>query len=222
MKKLWMIALVMISQITLAQVTKNLGDFSTVSVFDKLSVKLIPGSENKIVINGARASEVETVNNNGELKLRMPFPKLLSGEDISIQLYFRNIDGINASEGSIVTSDAVFKGTIINISAKEGAKIQADIEAEKVNVKAFTGGIIELSGKANNQDVNLTSGGSLDALDLHTSQTTITVFAGGIAEIYATTLVDAKVRAGGTIYIHGKPKQINKATVLGGKIEEKN
>jgi hypothetical protein len=33
--------------------------------------------------------QVEVVNNNGELKLRMPFPKLLSGEDISIKLYFK-------------------------------------------------------------------------------------------------------------------------------------
>ncbi|GIZ08057.1 head GIN domain-containing protein [Flavobacterium sp. UMI-01] len=222
MKKIGLIVLVMLSQITLAQVTKNLGDFRTVSVFDKLTVKLIASSENKIIINGARASEVETVNNNGELKLRMPFPKLLSGDEIHIQLYFKNIDEINANEGSFVSSDAVFKGTILNISAREGATIQAEIEAEKVNVKAVTGAIIELSGKANNQEVNVTSGASIDAIDLHTSQTTITVLAGGTAEIYATTLVDAKVRAGGTVYIYGKPKQINKATVLGGKIEEKN
>ena len=222
MKKLWMVALVMISQITLAQVTKNLGDFNTVSVFDKLNVKLIASSENKIVIEGSRASEVETVNNNGELKLRMPFPQLLAGNDIMIQLHFKSIEGISASEGSLVSSDAIFKGTIINISAREGAKIQAEIDAEKVNVKSVTGGIIELSGKANNQEANISSGGNLDASDLHTVQTTIAVFAGGISEIYATTLVDAKVRAGGSIYIYGKPKQINKATVLGGKIEEKN
>ncbi|WP_366185736.1 head GIN domain-containing protein [Flavobacterium ovatum] len=222
MKKLWLIALVMITQITLAQVTKNLGDFSKVSVFDKLNVKLIASSENKIVIKGTRASEVETVNNNGELKLRMPFPKLLSGNDIMIQLYFTNIDEISASEGALVSSDAVFKATIFNVSAREGAQIQAEVEAEKVNVKSVTGGLVELSGKANNQEANITSGGNLEASDLHTSQTTITVFAGGNAEIHATTLVDAKVRAGGSIFIHGKPKQINKATVLGGKIEEKN
>ena len=36
----------------------------------------------------------------------------------------------------------------------------------------------------------------------------------------ASTLVDAKVSAGGSIYIYGKPKQINQKTVFGGKIEE--
>jgi hypothetical protein len=42
----------------------------------------------------------------------------------------------------------------------------------------------------------------LKSKELHTSQTTISVSAGN-AEIYATTLVDAKVRAGGSIYIYG-------------------
>ncbi|MCW2117973.1 head GIN domain-containing protein [Flavobacterium sp. 7A] len=222
MKKVLFIALVMISQITLAQVTKNLGDFNAISIFDKLNVKLIPGSENKIVIKGTRASEVETVNNNGVLKVRMPFPKLMSGNDIMIQLYYKNIDDISASEGSFVSSDAVFKATIMNVSAREGAQIEVELDAEKVNVKAVTGGIVNLSGEANNQEVAIGTGGNLSAIDLHTSQTTVTVSAGGTAEVYATTLVDAKVRAGGNIYIYGKPKQVNKATVLGGKIEEKN
>ncbi|MGA9636997.1 head GIN domain-containing protein [Flavobacterium sp.] len=222
MKKVWIIALVMVCQITFAQVTKNLGDFNALSVFDKVNVKLIASTENKIVIKGSRASELETVNKNGELKIRMPFPKLLSGDDITVQLYFKNIDEVSASEGSYISSDAIFKATIMNISAREGAEIHLDLDVEKANVKAVTGGIIELSGKANNQDVTITAGGIVEAADLHTSQTTISVSAGGNAEIHATTLVDAKVRAGGTVKIYGKPKQINKATVLGGKIEEMN
>jgi hypothetical protein len=222
MKKLWLIALVMICQISLAQVTKNLGDFNAISVFDKLNVKLIGSSENKIVIEGARSSEVEIINNNGELKLRMPFPKLLSGIDIMIQLFFKNVDEVSASEGSYISSDAIFKATIMNISAREGAEVVLDLDVEKVNVKAVTGGIITLAGKANNQQVTISTGGILEGTELHTLQSTISVSAGGMAEVYATTLVDAKVRAGGTIHIYGKPKQVNKATVLGGKIEEKN
>ena len=222
MKKIGIVALLIVSQISFAQVTKNLGDFNAVSVFDKVNVKLIASNENKIIIKGSRASELETVNKNGELKIRMPFPKLLSGDDITVQLYFKNIDDVSASEGSFVSSDEVFKATIMNVSAREGAEVHLEIDAEKANVKAVTGGIIELSGKANNQEVTITAGGILEAADLHTSQTTISVSAGGNAEIHATTLVDAKVRAGGTVKIYGNPKQINKATVLGGKIEEMN
>ena len=107
------------------------------------------------------------------------------------------------------------------MNAKEGATINLKVDAQKVNVKAVTGGVIELSGAAANQDVVIMSGGVLKSKNLHTSQTTVTVSAGGNAEVNASTLVDAKVKAGGTISIYGKPKQINQQTILGGKIEEK-
>jgi hypothetical protein len=221
MKKVLLVLLALVAQTTFAQVNKDLGEFSDVKVYDRLTVTLISSTENKIVITGNREGEVEIVNNNGELKLRMPFPKLLSGEDISIKLYFKNIESIAASEGSYVSSDANFKQTIMDLDAREGAEININLDVEKVNVKAVTGGIIELSGKALNQDVKLMTGGILKSKELHSSQTTINVSAGGNAEIYATTLVDAKVRAGGSIYIYGKPKQINKETFFGGSIIEK-
>ena len=219
MKKVLIVVLAFVAHTTFAQVTKNLGDFNDVKVFDKLNVKLIASSENKIVIKGDREDEV--VNKNGELKIRMPFQKLLSGDAISIKLYFKDIDGITATEGSYVSSEDSFTDTILDLNAKEGAEINLDLDVQKVNAKAVSGGKIELSGKAINQDVVIMSGGVLNSKELHTSQTTINVSAGGKAEIYATTLVDAKVKAGGSVYIYGRPKQINKETLLGGKIIEK-
>jgi hypothetical protein len=222
MKKIMILALAFVTQVTFAQVTKNLGDFNEVKVYDKLNVKLISSSENKVIITGEREDEVEFVNKNGELKIRMPFPKLLSGTDISIKLYYKNIESISANEGSLVSSEDVFKQTIIDLSSREGSEINLKLDVQKVNVKAVTGGKVELSGKAVNQDVEIMSGGVLESRHLHSTQTTISVSAGGNAEIYASTLVDAKVKAGGSIYVYGNPKQINKETILGGKIIEKN
>lgn len=222
MKKVFIIAIAFVMQTSIAQVTKKLGDFNTVKVYDKLNVKLISGSENKVIITGAREQEVEVVNNNGELKLRMPFPKLLSGNDISIQLYYKNIDGVDANEGAYISSNETFDATIMDVSAREGAEIHLNLDVNKANVKAVTGGIIVLEGKASNQDVVIMTGGSVEAKDLITDQTTVSVSAGGNAEVYATVLVDAKVKAGGSVLVYGKPKQINKKTILGGTIEEKN
>lgn len=221
MKKLLIGVAILFVQVSFGQVTKNLGDFDKVKVFDKLSITLIHSSENKIVIKGSRESEVEVVNKNGELKLRMPFPKLLSGDDISIQLYYKRIESIDVSEGSIVSSKETFKQTTIDLNSKEGGEINVILDVDNAKVRAVSGGTIRVSGEASNQVASLGSGGILKAKELHTSQTTISVSAGGNAEIYATTLVDAKVNAGGYIYIYGKPKQINQKTVLGGRIEEK-
>jgi hypothetical protein len=221
MKKGIALVFILLTQIVAAQVTRDLGDFDEVKVFDKLNVKLIASTENKIVITGNRENEVEVVTKNGELKLRMPFPQLLAGEDISIELYYINLEGIEASEGSHVSSDATFKQTQININAKSGAEISVDLDVAKASIRAVSGGIINLSGIAINQDVTITSGGILNAEELHTSQTSVTVSAGGSADVYATLLVDAKVNAGGSINIYGKPKHINQKTVIGGTITEK-
>jgi len=221
MKKLLIITFLLLTQITFSQVTRDLGDFDSVKVFDKLNVKLIPSPENKIIITGNRENEVEVVNKNGELKLRMPFPKLLSGDDIIIKLYYKKIETIEANEGTYVSNDHTFKQTSIDLDASEGAEINLDLDVEKVNIRAVTGGIIELSGNATNQDVIVASGGIYNGKELHTSQTSITVSAGGQAEVYATLLADAKVKAGGSIAIYGKPKQINQKTILGGTINEK-
>ena len=220
-KKLLIIAFVFLSQIINAQVTRNLGDFDEVKVFDKIKVVLISASENKIVVSGTRSNELETVNKNGVLKIRMPFPKLLTGNDVTVNLYFKKIEKIAVSEGAYVSSKYDFKQTSLTINATSGAEANLDVNLYKVNVKVNAGGIVSLSGKATNQDVIITSGGILNAKDLVTTQTAISVSAGGQADIYATTLVEAKIRAGGSIFIYGKPKQINKEVFIGGKIQEK-
>jgi hypothetical protein len=63
----------------------------------------------------------------------------------------------------------------------------------KSKCKAVTGGIIELSGKALNQDVVIMSGGNLQSKELHTSQTSINVSARN-AEIHASTLLTLKLK----------------------------
>ncbi|MGE6352356.1 head GIN domain-containing protein [Flavobacterium sp. NPDC079362] len=220
MKKLVIGVAILFVQMSFGQVTKEVGDFDTVKVFDKLSVKLVQSSENKVVIKGARESEVEVVNKKGILKLRMPFPKLLSGNDLDITLYYKHIELIDANEGAEVTSKETIKATSFKVSAQEGAKINVPLDVDKLNVSSVSGGEITLSGKAANQDASLGAGGYLLASKLSTSQTKVSVSAGGKADVNASTLVDAKVSAGGSIYIYGKPKQINQKTVFGGKIEE--
>ncbi|MBZ4035773.1 DUF2807 domain-containing protein [Flavobacterium sp. 17A] len=220
MKKLIIGVVILFAQMSFGQVTKELGDFDTVKVYDKLSVKLVPSSENKIVIKGARETELEAVNKNGILKLRMPFPKLLSGNDLDVTLYYKHLELIDVNEGALVTSKETIKATSFKVSAQEGGKINVDLNVDKLKVSSVSGGEITATGKADNLDAGLGAGGYFLGSKLATSQTKVSVSAGGKADVNASTLVDAKVSAGGSIYIYGKPKQINQKTVFGGKIEE--
>jgi hypothetical protein len=183
---------------------------------------LIPSEESKIELSGKNSSEVEIVNNNGELKVRMPIGKFLSGEDVTALLYYKNIQSLDACEGSYVSSEKGIKQISFSLNSKEGAEIKLKLEVQKLSIRATSGGIINLEGTAKNQDIIISSGGVLNAKDLQTEQTNVSINAGGTADVRASELLDAKVRAGGTITIFGKPIQINQKTVLGGSINQSN
>jgi hypothetical protein len=218
MKKILLVAFIGLSQFVSAQVTKNLGDFSTIRVFDKINVTLVKASENKIVITGSRAEDVEVVTKNNDLKVRMKLSKLLSGEDVSATVYYKDIDQVEASEGSFVGSADTFKSTAFAVNAKEGSTIKLTIDVSKLSSKANSGGILQIDGKATNHDIAITSGGIFKGKSLKTSQTAITISAGGEADVFASDFVDAKTRAGGDINVYGNPKQVNKKTTAGGTI----
>ncbi len=224
MKYYKLFILLLITQIVFSQETntKSLGDFDAVKVFDKISVQLIPSEESKIELSGKNSSEVEIINNNGELKVRMPIGKFLSGEDVTALLYYKNIQSLDACEGSYISSEKAIKQISFSLNAKEGAEIKLKLDVQKLSIRATSGGIINLEGTAKNQDIIISSGGVLNAKDFQTEQTNVAISAGGTADVRASELVDAKVRAGGTITIFGKPKQINQKTVLGGSINQSN
>jgi hypothetical protein len=221
MKKI-VYSLLLISSIAFSQTEKSVGDFNKVTAFDQIDVTLIPGKENKVLLTGSGSEEVELVNKNGELKIRMPLTRLLDGGNVSATVYYKNIDAVEANEGSRIASEALFTATSFDIKAKEGSEIKIKLQVDRLTARVANGSTINLSGNAKNQEVLVNSGGIYEAEKLVTNQTVITVNAGGESDVYATDLVEAKIRAGGDIIIFGKPKQINQKIVAGGTIKEAN
>jgi hypothetical protein len=70
------------------------------------------------------------VNNNGELKLRMPFLNYYQVKIFPLNCISK-YRTIAASEGSYVSSEANFKQTIMDLNAREGAEIKIDLDVEK-------------------------------------------------------------------------------------------
>ncbi len=219
MKKL-VYSILFISSITFAQIEKKVGGFTKVTSFDKIDVLLIQGNENKIILNGSDAKEVELVNKNGELKIRMPLTKMLTGDNVSAIVYYTKLEAIEANEGSRISSEDIFTTTAFDVIAKEGSQIKIKLDVSRLTLRVANGSLVNVQGKATNQDIIVNSGGIYEAKKLLTNQTVITTNAGGEADIYATELVDAKVRAGGDITVYGNPKQLNQKIIAGGKVRK--
>jgi hypothetical protein len=218
MKKI-IYSLLLISSITFAQTERLVGDFTKVTSFDKIDVELVSGTENKVILKGTNSEEVELINNNGELKIRMPLTKILSGDNVSATVYYKKLNALEANEGSRISCETEIKAIGFDIITKEGAEIVLNnLIADKLKVRCGAGSIVTIKGTVKNQDILANSGAKYDGQECNTQQTTVTVNAGGIANVNVSDIVDAKTRAGGTITIYGNPKQINQKSVAGGKI----
>src|SRR5690606_603028 len=196
--------------------------FDELKVFDRISVEIVPSDENRIEITGNRSRDVEVVNNNGQLKIRMKLDKLLSGEEINAVLYTRGLNDIDATEGAYVSSNAVLEQDELDLDAKEGAEIKLKVAVRELDARAVTGGKITLSGTATDQDISIGTGGIVEAAKLVTTRTEVSIKAGGEAEVNATDRVEADIKAGGNIRIYGNPRIVNEKTTLGGTIKRMN
>lgn len=206
-----------IFSISFSQVKLEVGEFNKLETFDKLNVKLVKSDSQYIEVTGPKAENVEFVNKNKVLKVRMNTKEFLQGETTQVTVYYKDLQSISANEGSFVTSDEKIDRNDFLINAKEGSFVALDLEVENLEIKTHTGANIEVSGNAEKQSIVSNSGGKYNGETLISSSTEVTVNAGGEAKVHALNHVEAKTRAGGNIHVYGGAK-VSQKTIVGGSV----
>lgn len=214
--------LISLSLLSQRIVDKQVGNFNEVKVFDLIEVNLIRSDENKVLIKGKNVDDIQIVNNNGVLKIRMQLDKIFTGEDTFVEVYYTGLDVIDGNEGARITANEQIKQNAIELRTQEGAKIKVGLDVAYVEIRAVTGGIVEASGLAKSQDIVLNTGGVFEGRDLKTEDSKIKISAGGESDINASESVDITIKAGGDVNVYGNPKEINKNTFAGGRVHIKS
>ena len=229
MKNIFFILMLLVHVASQSQsaVSQNLGDFTTLKVFNGIEVELIKSNEQKIEIRGKKSEKVTIKNVDKTLKLTLPFslkPENNSddGEVIVKLFYSSNIDVIDANEGATITGKDINQEKLV-VNSQERALINLVVNTKYIEVKTSSGGIIKLSGTTKHQDVNLDLYGVYHGFNLKTENTsTVKAGTGAKAEIFAGETLTAKVSFGGSIFYKGNPELIKDKKVIGGIIQKRN
>ncbi|MFK7781563.1 head GIN domain-containing protein [Psychroserpens sp.] len=224
MKTILTIALLIVTSLSIAQNPKErgVGDFNEVKVYDLIEVNLIKSDVDKVEITGDDIEDVEVINKDGKLKIRMKLDKTFNGERTFVAVYYTKLKIIDGNEGAFISSNELITQNHIELRAQEGARLKIGLDVSKVEIRAVTGGIIETRGKAISQDITLNTGGIYEGQSFETQNTTVNIKAAGEADIHASRTVDAKVLAGGDVYIYGNPKNVKEKTTFGGRVKRMN
>lgn len=221
MKYIYTVLALIIAATSFAQnpITKNVGDYTEVKVYDRIVVNLVKSDENKVVITGEDAGQVNVVNKNGVLKIKMDFDLIFDGNKTFVHVHYTNLQIIDGNEGAEITSNELIEQDKIEIKMQEGARIKVGLLVKEAHLRAVTGGIIYATGQAQMQKVKVNTGGIYEGRELETENAEIFVQAGGEVEAYASKLADLTIRAGGDIIIYGNPEEVKRHRTFGGRIK---
>jgi hypothetical protein len=199
-------------------VSKSIGDFSELKVYDLINVELVESNENKIEITGEETSNVLIVQKNDVLKIKMVLNKPFNGKRTFVKLFYKKIDIIDVNEGAKVVSKSLFKQYELELKAQEGGEISVITDTKLLSIKTVTGGIINASGTTDSQNITIRTGGVYEGSSLQALKSEIKIKAGGVADVKSSELIEVRIVAGGDLIIHGKPKNIKQTKIVGGRI----
>jgi len=199
-------------------VSKSIGDFSELKVYDLINVELVESNENKIEITREETSNVLIVQKNDVLKIKMVLNKPFNGKRTFVKLFYKKIDIIDVNEGAKVVSKSLFKQYELELKAQEGGEISVITDTKLLSIKTVTGGIINASGTTDSQNITIRTGGVYEGSSLQALNSEIKIKAGGVADVKSSELIEVRIVAGGDLIIHGKPKNIKQTKIVGGRI----
>lgn len=196
-----------------------LENFTELQVYDRISVTLVKGEDNKIEIPLEHKKDLSITENDARLRLKMCSGESVLNSTLSLKLYYTEaLSIIDAKKNSRIISTGLVIGTDLAIEAQDASTITLNIAYNNVSAKSTSGSEIKLSGTSTNQEVMINTGGKLFNKGLKTKNSTVIVLSGGSAEVYTSEAVIAKVKAGGSITVYGNPKSVDKDDTFGGKI----
>ena len=202
--------------------TKTLGEFSELKVYDLINIELIKALENKIIISGKNSNNINIIQKNNTLKIRMKLKYKFNGADTKVKIYYTDIDIIDANEGSFVFSKDIIEQYEIMLKAQEGSQISVKTKTKKLIAKSITGSTITTSGTTENQDITIRTGGIYKGSNNTSENTDISIKAGGKVDVRTLNVLDVNIFSGGDVFIYGTPKQLKQKKIFGGRIRFKD
>lgn len=219
MKRLYLLLLVVCVQtFSQTEISKTLGEFSELKVYDLINVDLIKSTENKIVVSGKNSENLNIIQKNNILKLKMQLKKKFNGKETKVKLYYSSLDIIDANQGAVVSSNGSIKQYELVLKAQEGAQIKAAVDTKLLVVKSVTGAKVSATGKSNKQEVNIRTGGVYKGANIIVENTDLDIRFGGEADVNTNNVLEVSIFSGGDVNISGTPKQLKQRKIFGGRI----
>ncbi|HPD95651.1 MAG TPA: head GIN domain-containing protein [Tenuifilaceae bacterium] len=214
---------VVLSSAVYAQNTdeRTLTPFDELKVYGEVKVYLEKGEAEhaKVITEDIPVKDIITEIDGKTLivKLKSNIYKNVRAE---VYVTYRELREVSTSAAASISLNSTLNADKITLDINTSSEFVGEISANTGTFTVGQGATLRLNGNVKNYEAKVNTGGILSALDCKSDSTFVTVSSGGIAKVFASKLLDAKVRTGGSLTITGKPEQKKVKTFLGANVIE--
>ena len=206
------------------QEERKVEKFEGIGLSGSGDVKLIQGSPQKVIVEGAAADieKIETVVEGSKLKIKTKRGSWHIGK-LTYYITTENVKDLSISgSGSIIADNSIIAdGLALSISGS-GNILLADLKAvNEVESHISGSGSITVSGKtqAKKHEIHISGSGDVFASQLQTQDADVHVSGSGNCKLVVSNRLEVRVSGSGDVYYSGKP--IIDASISGsGKLKE--
>jgi hypothetical protein len=210
--------------------TIELPAFDKIEIFGPFKVKLIKAETAyaEFDFNGIDRDDIvcEVRRKSLELKFKNrhyinDWKEGRNSRYVEVNVYYNDIDVIEASAGAIVKSAEQLKSKFLIIDCSMGAEIRLDVYAKKIDAVSTMGAQLEMKGQTEFLDVKATTGGVLEARDLESKVTFVKANMGADVFVNATEEIEASAGFGANVRYSGKPSVRQTSRNFGGEVNRR-
>ena len=201
----------------------DIDKFNVLKLGGSFSVILTEGKEEKLSIetdeNLHQYLNVESKNN--VLNIYSDRDVVLRPTKLVVHVTYKNLEKVDISGACKLTSESTIRSDSFILSISGAGSGELNIETKTLKTDVSGAASLALAGTAATHNVSLSGASSLNAEELITEKTVISLSGAGAAKVHATEALDASVSGVGSIKYHGEPKQKNTKVSGIGKISGK-
>ena len=208
--------------------TRQATGFNGVNISGGIDLYITQGTSASVKIEAREdiQSDIITEVKGGKLeiyfKTRGLFNLTLRSNSMKAYVTLPVLTNINASGGSDVYSQNVFKINELMLTASGGSDVKFEATGGKIDSKATGGSDMTLRGKVASFSVSASGGSDINAKDLEAVKVDASASGGSDVHVYVTTELKANANGGSDIFYKGNPAKISRDSSGGSDITKKD
>jgi hypothetical protein len=187
--------------------TREPGSFNKLKASGAYQITLIQGLQQKIEMEGDPEilANISTEVKDGTLKIFRKDKGHHKG-DVSITLYFSELNEIDCSGAVVLRSSAQLKFKTIELNFSGATSADMDMLAEKVDLDISGTGKVNLNGASKEGEYSISGTGKLDAASLALEKCEVEISGVGNASVHAKSRLDVSISGTGNVQYKGNPE----------------